>query len=315
MVKKLKINVQGDKKFEQGFEDFIDSCKARNLRPATINHYQEGYKAITRFIDKNILIKDITQSTIDNFIKDCSDKLNINSQTLFTYARDLKTILYYFMKMGYMPSFKIQLPKVDKKAIDTYTDAELKILLKKPNLKNCSFVQFRDYVIVNFLLSTGVRLNSFINIRIKDLDFENEVVYINVTKNRKPLILPLNSTIISILKEYLKIRQYKSDEEYLFCTAYNKKLNKKTINGSLLKYNKDRGVNKTGIHRYRHTFAKKFILNGGNPAVLQKILGHSSLVTTQNYLNILVSDIKKEMNEFNILKEFSSDFIKIKTSK
>lgn len=162
---------------------------------------------------------------------------------------------------------------------------------------------------INFLLSTAVRLNSFINIKIKDVDFENEVVYVNVTKNRKPLIIPLNETIIKVLKDYLKIRQYKDDEEYLFCTAYSKQLNKKTINGSLVKYNHDRGVIKTGIHRYRHTFSKKFVISGGSPVILQKILGHSSLITTENYLNILVTDLKKELNQFNILGEFNNNTI------
>lgn len=312
MLKKLKIHTEDNKNFEQGFDEFIDSCKARNLRPATLKHYNEGYNSITKFVDKNIPIKDINNTTVDKFVRDCNSTLNLSSQSLYTYTRDFKTILYYFMRMGYMKEFKIKLPQVDKKAIETYSDAELKILLKKPDLKKCSFVEYRDWILINFLLSTAVRLNSFINIKIKDLDFENEVVYINVTKNRKPLIIPLNETITKILKEYLKIRQHKSNEEYLFCTAYNKQLNKNTISGSLAKYNNDRGVAKTGIHRWRHTFSKKFVLQGGSVTILQKILGHSSLLITENYLNILVSDLKKEINQFNILEEFNSNHIKLK---
>jgi integrase/recombinase XerD len=215
--------------------------------------------------------------------------------------------------MEYMSTFKIKLPRVDKNAIETYSDAELKILLKKPDLNKCTFVNYRDYVIINFFMSTAIRLNSLINVKIKDVDFENEVVYVNVTKNRKPLIIPLNKTIIKILKEYMKIRQYKNNEEYLFCTAYNKQLCKRTLNGSLNKYNRDRGVLKTGIHRYRHTAAKKFILAGKNPAILQKLLGHSSLLITQNYINVLVSDLKREIDEFDILEEFySSNHISMK---
>jgi integrase/recombinase XerD len=313
MPKKLKIQAEDSMKFYQGFNEFLDNCKARNLRPATIAHYQEGYKAITKFVDKDISIKDINKKTVDNFVENCKEKLNINSQSLFTYTRDFKTILYFFMRMEYLQEFKIQLPRVDKTSIETYSDAELKILLKKPDLKNCSFVEYRDWTLINFLLSTAVRVNSVINIKIKELDFENEVVYVNTTKNRKPLIIPLNPSIIKILKDYLKMRQHKTTDEYLFCTAYNKKLCKRTIDGSLLKYNHDRMIEKTGVYRYRHTFSKKFIINGGNPAILQKILGHSSLLTTQNYLNILVTDLKKEINQFNILEEFTNnDYIKVK---
>ena len=59
----------------------------------------------------------------------------------------------------------------------------------------------------------------------------------------------------------------------------------------LYDYNKRRGIETTGIHRYRHTFAKQWIINGGNVVVLSQILGHSSLSITQNYINLLVYEI------------------------
>lgn len=312
MKRKLKMISDDDVSFKDGFTIFLDNCKARNLRSATITHYQEGYKAITRFISPDILTKSINQDTFDNFIISCKDNLNISSQTLFTYARDFKTILYYFMRMDYMKQFTIKLPKVDKKNIETYTNQELKVLLKRPNTKKCSFVEYRTYVLVNFVISTAVRSNSLINIKVKDVDFENGVVYINTTKNRKPLIIPLNASIIKILREYIRIRQCDNTEEYLFCTVYGTKLDRKTVNESLVKYNHDRGIEKTGVHRLRHTAAKLFILSGRNPAFVQKILGHSSLLVTQNYINILVSDLKKEINEFDILEQFKNNHINLK---
>ena len=72
----------------------------------------------------------------------------------------------------------------------------------------------------------------------------------------------------------------------------------------LYEYNKCRGVQTTGIHRYRHTFAKQWILNGGNVVSLSKLLGHSSLEITQNYIHLLVSDISKQVDEFNVLDKF-----------
>ena len=83
----------------------------------------------------------------------------------------------------------------------------------------------------------------------------------------------------------------------------------------MYEYNKRRGVEKTGIHRFRHTFAKKWVLLGGNVVSLQKILGHSSLEITQNYLNLLVSDIQKDVEEFNILREFRLESIKMENPK
>lgn len=216
------------------------------------------------------------------------------------------------MKQEYMPTFKIKLAKADKQPIETYTDDELKKMLRKPNLKQCTFQEYKSWVIVNFLLSTGVRQHSLINIRVKDIDFDNEVVYVNVTKNRKPLIIPLNQDILKILKEYLKYRNHESKEDYLFCNVFGKQLTKSTVYHGLWHYNKSRNVETTGMHRFRHTFAKKWVTRGGNVVTLSKILGHSSLAITENYLNILTCDLKKDIDKFNILQEFKKESIKMR---
>ena len=97
-----------------------------------------------------------------------------------------------------MPFFEITLPKADEAPIKTYTDHELQELLKKPDIRKCNFSTYRSWVIINFLLSTGIRQNSLINLKIRDVDFDNALVHVNVTKNRKPLIIPLNEDIIKI---------------------------------------------------------------------------------------------------------------------
>jgi integrase/recombinase XerD len=80
----------------------------------------------------------------------------------------------------------------------------------------------------NFLFSTAVRQRSLMFIKVKDIDFDNNVVYVNVTKNRKPLIVPLNQTMVNILSEYLKYRNHKTDDDYLFCNVFGQQLVKST---------------------------------------------------------------------------------------
>lgn len=309
-MKKIKMFVPNDKTFAQGCEEYLDNCYARNLRDGTIKHYKESIQQIQKYVDEDMYIKDITKETFDNFIKALRNNANLNSVSIYTYSRDFKTILNFFMRQEYLPTFKIQLIKADRQPIETYSDSDLMKLLKKPNLKKCSFTEYKNWVMVNFLLSTGIRQRSLINIQIKDVDFDNEVVNINVTKNGKPLIIPLNSDIVRILKEYLKYRNGATDD-YLFCNVFGKQLTKSTVYHQMYEYNKSRSVDKTGLHRYRHTFAKKWVLMGGNVVTLQKILSHSSLEITQNYLNMLVSDIKEDIEEFNILREFKKESIKV----
>ena len=110
--------------------------------------------------------------------------------------------------------------------------------------------------------------------------------------------------MVAILKEYLRHRSYNDKEEYLFCNVFGQQLVKATCYHMLYNYNKKRGVQTTGIHRYRHTFAKQWILNGGNAVHLSKLLGHSSLDITQNYINLLVTDIAKQVNQTNVLDKF-----------
>ena len=302
-MQKIKIAIANDMTFSEGCDEYILDCKARNLRDGTLRHYTDSSKQIMKYIGADTRVADIDKETIEGFIIQLRENPLLNDMSLYTYARDFKTLMYFFMKKEYIPDFKIKIPKVDKQPIETYTDRELRVLLKKPNLKHCGFTEYKVWVMTNFLLSTGIRQNSLVNLRIRDIDFDAEVVHVNVTKSRKPLIIPLNADIKKILQEYLKYRKGGADD-FLFCNLYGNKLTRSTVYHSFYDYNKSRGIQQTGMHRYRHTFAKKWVTLGGNVVTLQKILGHSSLDITQNYLNLLVSDIKKDVDEFNILREF-----------
>ena len=295
---------------EEGFNEFLDDCMARNLRPYTIKHYKEAYKVIIRYVEPSINIKKLNS----NFVKDYIINLqatNIKDQTLHTYVRDLKTILYYFMKQQYIPTFKISLPKTNNKPIETYTKEEIDKLLKKPNINKCTFAEYRNWAITNTFLSLGIRSTSLRNIKNKDVDFDNGLINIMHTKNRKALILPMTESLSKVLKQYMRVRKGDTDD-YLFCTVSGKQLCKPTLYEALVGYNKDRGVTTIGIHRLRHTFAKQWVLNSGSISVLQKVLGHSNLQITENYINLLTSDIAKEMEEIDILKQFNKERKSIK---
>lgn len=303
-MKKLSMISQVSITFEQGCDRYILNCQQRNLRQGTINHYKQSYTQFYKYFDRNMLISEITEQTYKDYVVYLCNTIE-NDISINSYLRDLITTFHFWMNEGYIPYFKMQAIKVDKHNIETYTDEELKILLQKPDLKKCKFIEYQCWVQTNFLFSTGVRQRSLIHIKVKDVDLFNNVVYVNVTKNRKPLVVPINQTMANILKEYISYRQANSAEDYLFCNVFGLQLTKSTSYHQLYEYNKRRGVNTTGIHRYRHTFAKQWILNGGNVVALQKILGHSNLAITQNYINMLVSETAAEVNNINLLDKFT----------
>ena len=311
MKKKMKMQVVNDMTFRDGCEAYLHDCLTRNLRDGTIKHYKDTIVQLTKYVDPDMLIMDMDNTTFNEVVVQLRANKDINDMSLYSYLRDLKTLMYFFMRKEWLEQFVITVPKADKQPIECYTDAELRLLLAKPKMKDVSFTEYKAWVIVNFLLSTGIRQNSLSNVKIKDLDLEGGYVHVNVTKNRKPLTIPLNSDMVLILIEYLKYRGDDPDD-YLFCNVYGNKLTKSTLYHTVYDYNKSRGVETTGMHRFRHTFAKKFIMAGGSPVTLQKVLGHSSLAITENYLNILVCDLKKDVEEFSILAQFKKERISMK---
>ena len=157
-------------------------------------------------------------------------------------------------------------------------------------------------MIINYLLSTGNRVSTIVNIKNKDIDFENGFITLEKTKNKKQQLIPLSATMAKILQEYMQYRRGEP-EDYLFCNIYGKKLTEDALKHSIGRYNRRRGVMKTSIHLFRHTFAKKWILAGGDIFRLQKILGHSSLDIVREYVNMFSNDLQKDYDKFNALEQ------------
>jgi len=204
-------------------------------------------------IDSNTIIEYI------NFLK--TAKPNANFVTINSYLRGIRAILYYCMELGYLSNFKIQLLKTEKKIKITYTDCELALLLKKPNMNSCTFTEYRNWVVTNYLLATGNRISTICNIKIQDIDFSSDTIILTKTKNRKQQTIPLSRSLILILVEYLKFRKG-SSEDYLFCNYCGKQLTREGLEKAISSYNRNHGVMKTSPHLYRNTFAKKWLLKG-----------------------------------------------------
>ena len=303
-MKKRKMMGSGVMTFREGCEAYLLNCRQRNLREATINHYRQSYTQFYKQIDPETPLSRINKAVYDDYVQHLLETLE-NDVSVNSYLRDLITTLHFLMREGYMAEFSMKAIRVDKHAVDTYTDDELNVLLKKPDVNTCRYVEYQCWVMTNLLFSTGIRQRSMMNLTIRDVDLDNQILNVRVTKSRRPLLVPLNATMCSILREYLVHREAKSDDERLFTNVYGQPLVRSTCYAKLYAYNKGRGVQTTGIHRYRHTFAKQWILSGGNVVSLSRMLGHTSLSITQNYVNLLVSDLAKQVEEINLLDRFA----------
>lgn len=293
-VKNLTVN--------EAFNDFLQHCQVRNFRPETIKVYRLHFSIFQKFLDDNtLLISEITPKVVGEFVLDLrSDNHHCNEITVNSYLRGVRVFLYYCMEMDYMPSFKVVIPKADKKLKETYTDSELKVLLAKPDIKTCSFSEYKIWVFSNYLLATGNRISTALNLRIEDIDFMNGIIQLNQTKNRISQLIPLSPTLSKILKEYLRYRKGQP-KDFVFCNSFGNQGDKRTYQEMLANYNRKKGIEKTSAHLYRHTFAKKWILNGGDIFRLQKILGHSDLTVVKEYVQMFGQDLVVDFDKFNPL--------------
>ena len=205
------------------------------------------------------------------------------------------------------------MPKIkDKETVkETYSDEELERLLKKPK-SNCDFTEYRNWVMVNFLMNCGCRASTIRNIQNGDVDLSARQIIFRHTKNGKPQVVPLCSLMASILKDYMKVRRGKTDE-YLFCNQYGEMLSQNALRLAIARYNQSRGVEKTSTHLFRHTFARKYLVDcGGDAFMLQKLLGHSTLKMTKHYCAIYDTDIAKNFDRFSPLAQMNKPKEKIK---
>jgi len=291
---------------KEAFENFIRHRKVRNLSPNTIKTYESDFRYFSDFYDSSRLCADIKKETVYGFIEYLRENTNANDITIYSYMTHIRAILYYFMEEGYTKKFSIEMPKKEKTIKPTYTDRELVKLLEKPNLKKCEFTDYRNWVMVNYLLATGNRLRTMINLKIGDIDFDNNLICMLKTKNKKQQIIPLSKQLKPILQEYLRYRKG-SANDYMFCSMHGTQLSTSGVEGVISKYNRGRGVESTSIHKYRHTFAKKWILNGGDPFTLKEVLGHSTMDMVNQYVNIFGKDLENVFNSYNPLDNFLKD--------
>ena len=139
-MKKIKMSRGVTLTFEEGCNKYLENCRQRNLREGTIGHYRQSYTQFYKFFDPQMPIEDIDEQLYKDYVLHLKSALD-NDVSINSYLRDLITTLHFFMNEGWLPHFKMQAIKVDKSHIETYNENELQLLLKKPNIKKCSFTE------------------------------------------------------------------------------------------------------------------------------------------------------------------------------
>jgi len=297
-----------DLTLEEVFNKFIAEKKAINLAEETIETYESVFNNFKQVYSSEKLCSGITHNTINEFINYFQERnAKIKAVSINTQLRHLRAILYYAMNMGYLQNFSIKMMNYQKEEKDIYSEAEQRRLTAAPN-KKCNFAEFRNWAMVCYFLGTGNRLNTVRNLKIGDIDFDNDEIVLKKVKNNKSYRIPLSPLLKEILQEYLKHRKGQLDD-YLFPNQYGGPMTRNTITTAIYRYNHSRGVMKTSTHLFRHTYATNYINNGGNVLKLQKLLGHSSMAMVKEYVSLSSKDLAKDYDKLNPLESLRENVL------
>lgn len=220
------------------------------------------------------------------------------------YIRDLRVFINFCIEKEYISPFKIPTLKAQEPKLRVYTDEELELLTKTPSIK-ANYSEYRMWVIICFILATGARIGTIIDVKKEDIDFTNGTVTYRHLKNKHTAVIPLSAELVKVLKEYINTWNL-SNSEYLFCSSFEEQLSYNSVRMALRKYCNKRGVKDLGLHAFRHAFARGWIKNGGGVFQLQRMLTHSSLTMTKRYVHLFDDDLKDNFEEFSPLDNLKS---------
>lgn len=295
---RMKMIRVSETTMRETFDEFLLDKNASGISEKTLETYSSHFHSLGKWLDTETPIAKLTDKQLKQMVVDMRAS-TLSPSSIASYIRTLKSFLSWCNE-NERTQVNIKLYNAPETVKETYTDKELKLLLKKPDMRSCGFTEYRNWVIINLLLNSGCRAKTVRTFLLKDVNLSNQTITYRHTKNGKVQIVPLCSAIVPILREYMRIRKGNS-EEVLFPNEFGKPLTENALRLTIEKYNTARGVKKTSIHLFRHSFAQRYLQNGGNSLYLQKILGHSTLAMTKHYCNIYDTELVKSFDSFSPL--------------
>ena len=286
----------------------MQRCYAKNLSDNTIRVYEDFFRSLEKFLTSEDALRDIetiTPTLLRQYLITASKTMA--SITVDGYYRRLNTFFNFLVSdcvISYNPLSKVDKPKVSKRLIQSFNSNEVYKMLN--SFDTDSFIGRRNYTILSFLLSTGLRRSEYLGLNMQDVDLINGFIRV-IGKGDKERLVPISKALSVILRKYVKAREEylkkRIDTPAFFITKDGKRMSKEASNSVFRNLRLD--LHLTGkrfsAHIWRHTFAKAFLLNGGDVFTLQELLGHAEVDTTKVYVNITDSEKQTQNRKYNPL--------------
>lgn len=289
-------------------QKYREQMARKQLSYFTLKHEFECLaKILKEFGD--VPIANITTAMLET-VFDRMREVGLKPNTINGRIKALRRLMDFAVEFGYIPANPaLSVVKVRhiQEDIPSLSVGHVLALLRQPDLS--LFTGYRDFTMIRLMLDTGTRLRETLDLTVGQVDLKARKLIGVLGKNRRVEDIPLSQVMCKTLTEYLEIRKGDS-EDPLFISLNGTPYNRRTFQQRLKEYGSRAGITNVRVspHTLRHTFAKHWILNGGDVFSLQKILRHSTMDMVRRYVALWGTEVQQQHDRFSPLLKWDSDF-------
>lgn len=283
--------------FELSQKLFVNFLKhEKSLSENTIKSYKLDLGKLFDYLLNVKLVEQVSKIREDDLIDffKFANASGENSEEKFairTMSRYLSTFRSFFKylesekKIDVNPVENIDSPKIARIIPEYLSIEEVDAMLSKPDLSNR--LGLRDKALLEAMYGSGLRVSEAINLTISNVFFKDEFIRV-FGKGNKERIVPIGKTGLKFIERYInESRQFlrnSHSENFLFLNFRGKKLSRMGIYDIVRRYTKEAGIEKdVHPHTLRHSFATHLLQGGADIRIIQEMLGHADIATTQIY--------------------------------
>ncbi|MFH1025922.1 MAG: tyrosine recombinase XerC [Nitrospirota bacterium] len=276
-------------------KDYIDKfIRYLDLEKGASSHTLRAYRKDLREFSESVKCEPSNLDIIDlrGFIAGQIQK-GLNKTTVSRRLSSIRSFFKFLYREGYMktnPAKLVSNPKVPKLLPRFLSVDDVFSLVEKP--EGIGFLPARNRAVLELLYSSGLRVSELSGINTDDIHIKESLIKIK-GKGKKERIVPVGSKAIDAMKSYIIERMLlKSKERALFLNRMGKRLTERGVRRIVVKYARAIGIHgRIGPHTLRHSFASHLLQDGADLRVIQELLGHSSLSTTQKYTHLDITHL------------------------
>lgn len=283
-------------KFEDSITEFLLDQQIRGNSPHTIEYYTRSLEKFKQSVNVD-QTEELTALICKQFTVDLMNS-GIKSISVQSYVRAIRAYLTWLYESGYHDqniSERYKLPKAKKEVIDILTDDEVTQLFYAFDLN--TFEGLRNICIVCLMLDSGLRRHEVVALEVSKLHLPEGYIIV-IGKGNKERAVPIGDQTRDLIERYLQIRK---PGQFLFQRSDGQPITDGTIKDMFRRLKHKCGISRIHPHLLRHTFATKYIENGGDMYALQRILGHTSLEMVKKYVHLSPMKITRDFVKFSPL--------------